>query len=437
MPGHKFGAGFSQNFKKNMTKIDVTEFDETDNLQNPAGIIKNLENDIAKIFGAKSSYILTNGSSIGICAAILSVCDDDDTILVDRNCHKSIINGIILSGANPKFIYPKFENKFGIFGSIDPAEVERAIFKFPGAKAAIITSPTYYGVCSNVKKIAEILHRKNIPLIVDEAHGAHFIFNKKMPKTALSQGADIAIQSAHKTLPCLTQTAMLHVNSDIISEAKIKKNLLLLQSTSPSYLLMCSIDDGLRYATKNAKKFEKIIDFCADLRKTFDENENIFCLKKNNKIFDLDPTKLVFNVSKIAEAGEISHYIRKKFAIMPEMNDFVNIMFLATMCNSTKDIKNLKKALTSTDKIFTNHHAKKQIENNLEPPEIIVEKKPRYAFNLPKKLVEIDEAEGEISAEIIAPCPPGCASLIPGQKITKETINFLKSTTKTERIWTI
>ena len=211
IPGHKGGRGIGAYFAKNIFKLDLTELDGTDNLQNPTGILKSAQNNTAGIFGAGQTHFLTGGSSLGLRAAILGTVRRGDKLLVDRLCHKSVISAITLGGIEPIFISPEFDSCMGIYTGISPEKLSCVLAENPDICGAIITSPTYYGICSDIGRISEILHSYNKFLITDEAHGAHFTFSKRLPQTALSLGADICIQSAHKTLPALGQASYLHI----------------------------------------------------------------------------------------------------------------------------------------------------------------------------------------------------------------------------------
>jgi arginine/lysine/ornithine decarboxylase len=430
MPGHKFGKAIRKKFRKNIFYVDATEFDEIDNLQNPSGIIKTSQQKAAKIFKSKFCNFLTNGSTIGIFVMIMSACKRNEKIIVERNCHKSIMNAIILSGAIPIFIYPKFIESLGVYGSITLESIKRIFIDHQNIAAVLITSPTYYGVCSDIKSIAEFLHSLNVPLLVDEAHGAHFYFNKIFPKTAIDSGSDVCVQSTHKTLPSLTQTAVLNFNSNIISYEKLIFNLNLLQSTSPSYIFLTSIDEGFDYMKENSAKFEKVIFECCKIRKDVNEGKKIICLSKMHEIYDYDVTRLVFNFSNLGITGAaVSSFLKNNFGIITEMFDANNILLIPTIGNSRRDFKNLKRGLNELVK-----NCKKlscgmtsSVFNKL--PKVFLKYSPNEAFNSEKEKVLINKnIEGKICAEIILIYPPGSFISIPGQIITKEVLDsFVKN----------
>ncbi|MGE4282571.1 MAG: aminotransferase class I/II-fold pyridoxal phosphate-dependent enzyme, partial [Clostridia bacterium] len=223
MPGHKLGAGFPEQFRDSFLDIDLTELPDTDDLHAPEGPIEEAQKLAAEAFGARQTFFLVNGSTCGIQTMIAGVCNPGDILIVDRNCHLSVIHSLILCGVIPQYIYPEYISDLDFIGGINPHEVEEALKKHPDAKGVFITCPTYHGICSDIKTIADIVHRYDKMLLVDEAHGAHFCFHPSLPQGALHAGADICVQSAHKTLPALTQSALLHVNSFNIDLQRIKR----------------------------------------------------------------------------------------------------------------------------------------------------------------------------------------------------------------------
>ena len=252
MPGHKRNTKLLQGVDP--FDIDITEITDFDNLHNAEGIIKESMENAAKYYGVKKTWYLVNGSSSGILAAIHSVTDIGDKILIGRNCHKSVYNAIEARNLNAEYVYPEFIDELNMCGGYEPEKIREILCNNSDIKAVVITSPTYEGIVSDIKKIAEVVHAQGAILIVDEAHGAHFRVSDKLPRPAYECGADIVIESVHKTLPSLTQTALLHLNSDRVLEKKITKALAIYQTSSPSYLLMASIEKCIYYMSKNGKE---------------------------------------------------------------------------------------------------------------------------------------------------------------------------------------
>lgn len=242
MPGHKLAKGIPQQLAQDILKLDVTEIEGTDNLHYPEGIIKDAQELAAKAFGADKTFFLVNGSTCGIEAAIMSTCARGQKIIIARDAHKSVVSGLILSGAEPVFVYPEYIYSFGITGEVTAKSIQKSLCQHPDAVAVLITRPNYYGICSDIEEISSIVHAHGKILIVDEAHGAHFVFNSKLPDSALQHGADICIQSAHKTLPAVTQGAYLHVKGNRVDIDRLKLNLGMLQTSSPSYIIMSYLD---------------------------------------------------------------------------------------------------------------------------------------------------------------------------------------------------
>ena len=240
MPGHKrnltlLGEAFPYG-------IDITEIDGFDDLHHAEGILKSAQERAARVYHGEETHFLINGSSVGILSAIAGVTRRGDTILVARNCHKSVYHAIEMNGLNPVYLTPGFHTSVQMNTEISPQAVRKALTENPKIRAVVIVSPTYDGVVSDVEAIAEAVHEKGIPIIVDEAHGAHFGFHPYFPENANKKGADIVIHSLHKTLPSLTQTALLHMNGNFVNRGKVRRYLHMLQSSSPSYVLMASID---------------------------------------------------------------------------------------------------------------------------------------------------------------------------------------------------
>ncbi|KUK07839.1 MAG: Arginine/lysine/ornithine decarboxylase, partial [Caldanaerobacter subterraneus] len=250
MPGHKQGRVLPKEYIENLAKIDLTEVPGLDNLHNPDGPILEAEKLAAKAFGSKQAFFLVNGSTAGIYAAMYAVLNPTDKVLVMRNSHKSVYNGVVLTQSIPVYLLPEIDYENGIAMGIDVEKLEEVLQKERDVKAVVVTHPNYYGFCSDIEKIVDIVHKYGKILIVDEAHGAHFPFSNNLPKSSIKAGADIVVQSLHKTLTSFTQTSILHLNSDRVDVDRLKYSLSLFQSTSPSYILMSSIDMAREYMEK-------------------------------------------------------------------------------------------------------------------------------------------------------------------------------------------
>ncbi|NLB80802.1 MAG: aminotransferase class I/II-fold pyridoxal phosphate-dependent enzyme [Clostridiaceae bacterium] len=412
MPGHKGDGRLSLYY-------DVTEIDGTDNLQNPDGIIKKAMDNAAHVFGAKKTFFLVNGSSVGIGALVMSLCNRGETLIVDRACHISVINAIILNDIRPVFIYPEYNKKFGIYNSINSLCVEDALIKHPNAKGVLITSPNYYGVCSNVEIIAQLTHKYNKALIVDEAHGAHFVFGNSLPKAALLSGADGVIQSAHKTLCCITQGALLHLGSSRIDADCVRENLNMLHTTSPSYLIMMSIDDSVTKASKSSDiKTKRVIEQCKSLKENINKTGKLICLNSN------DVTRITINAGKNANC--LNYILKKDYNIISEMCDGQNIVFIANMFSSAKDIKKLENALIGISKKLL----KSEPLPNIAPPRLKLAMTPAAAYYNQTETVIPQLSVDRIAARAIYKMPPCTCAVLPGETITQEAAQFITGKVK-------
>lgn len=428
MPGHKGGKLIGEVFESYLLNIDLTEIAETDNLHYPSGIIEKAQKLAAKAFNAKQTFFLVNGSTCGIHAMIMSACGKGDKLIVDRNCHKSVINGLFLAGAEPVYIFPEINEEYGIPTSIMPQIIEDAIKKNPEAKGVLITSPNYYGVCSNINEIATVVHKYNKILMIDEAHGAHLNFSDRLPSCAMKSGADICVQSAHKTLPALTQASYLHVNSERIDFDKVAMYLRILQSSSPSYILMSSLDIARAIMEEcGEKKLYNLLE----LIDNFIEKVHQFCgisILNQNDIpkGEIDRTRLVINVQKLNIRGyEAEKFLSEKHNIQVEMSDLHNLICICTVANSKEDFDNLFNALMDLCKV------KRDGEKRLSH-KCYLEMKPTIKVNLGEAMraestqINIDDALGKIATDAVVPYPPGVPIICPGEEITGESIEYIK-----------
>lgn len=421
MPGHKQGRGLNID---NAIKIDITEVQGLDNLHNAQGIILKSQELTAKTFGADETFFLVNGSSSGIIAAILSCCNPNDKVLIGRNSHRSVYSGIIFSGANPIYVLPEIIKPYGIIGGINPDKIEQIILH-ENIKAVVITNPTYEGFTSDIEAIAKIVHNNNSILIVDEAHGAHFKFHNAFPKTALEQGADIVIQSVHKTLPSLTQTALLHIQGNQIDREKLKQMLSMVQTSSPSYILMSSID--LCRTQLSQQKFDAFIYRLNNFRNSLKQNKALKLLDctLNGKfgIEEIDISKIIiYCCDKDVNGNKLEKLLREKYKLQIEMSGLNHIVAITTIADSDDGFKRFLEALCDIDK---------KLEYSLTTFKPILYNKPiislnpRQALFNTKKDIYIQDSIGKIAGDFITPYPPGIPILVPGELITNEIIEAL------------
>ena len=419
MPGHKRNKNFL-NFNYNLYNYDMTEFSIMDNLHDANGIIKNLEENCAKTFGAYKSFILVNGSSCGIIASILATCTESDEILVLRSCHKSVYSGLIYSGVKPKYIYPVVDDK-GLVIGLDLKELEEILSKNNNIKSVLITSPTYEGNVLDIKSISEIVHKYNKILIVDEAHGSHFKFHNIFPKTALEQNADIVIQSLHKTLPCFTQTSILHIGSNRVNLELLKLHLSMIQTSSPSYIFMVGVDNTINLLNNKSKElFNDYIKLLNNFRENILNLKNLSLYNNNN----LDIGKLLFFINKDISGEKIYNILEKKYKLQFEMYTKNSVLAMTSVADRKEGYYRLYDALNKIDKNL-DEFKDRDYKSKFNYPKSKLCLTPREAINKIGKRVDIKDSIGKVALEFITPYPPGVPIVVPGELLTSEVVDFL------------
>ncbi len=427
MPGHKGKLSVDA---KNLSALDVTELDDTDNLLNPTSYIKDSQQKLAELYKTVSTHYLLGGSTCGIYTMIFLSVGEGDKIIVDRFCHKSVISAITLCGAEPVYITPAYNGQFGFIGGILPYDVECAVKNNPDAKAVIITSPTYYGTVSDVSAIADEVHKAGMMLLVDEAHGAHFHISDKLPASAVGRGADMVVQSVHKTLGAFSGGALLHINNKNIDEHTVINTLALFQTSSPSYANLCLLETAVFDSFKMSDKYNALI---SEIEKSRDKLNSIGKaywvgeeLSGSCNIYDMDKTRIVINFSKLTITGYgVAEILRNKYNIEVEMADENNIVCIATCYNSPSDIKALLKAIVSITKSMSPSRRENQEFKYLVPDVAI---SPRKAFLSESEIVDMAVSIGRVSAVTVCKYPPGIPILVPGERITTEHIKSITST---------
>lgn len=423
MPGHKGRTTYD--LAKFIPDIDVTEVDGTDNLHNTKGIIDRSQKSASKIYGTKRTFYSVNGTTAGIYAAITASVKPDEEILVQRNCHKSIYNALVIGRIKSHFIYPKYDDENNVLTIIDPKEIDDILVKNKNIKSVVITYPSYLGICSDIEAITNIVHKHERILIVDEAHGSHLKFSDELPISAETAGADIIVQSTHKTLPAYTQSSMLHLNSEEIDEDRLAKMMSMYQSTSPSYILMASLDMAMDYMTNQGEeKLQKILSLIDEFieKMKYVEGIDIFTGDENYKF---DKTKIVINATKLGLRGsDLEKKLRNDYNIELEMSDLYYALAMVSVMNTKEDLDKLYLALKDISKSYSKGDFKKE-ENII----YIYPKKQMEiyeAFNEDSKFVNLDNSLGEISADYIIPYPPGVPILAPGEILSSDIIDYIK-----------
>lgn len=419
MPGHKRNATLHQ--MGNPYEIDITEIKGFDNLYQAEGILRDLSERISSLYLAGKSYPLVNGSTVGILAGILAATNPRERILIARNSHKSVYHGVLLRELEPVYIYPQQAGELPIHGGYLPYKIEDALIKHPDIRLVVITSPSYEGVVSDITEIARIVHRHGALLMVDEAHGAHFGFHEYFPKSAITLGADLVVQSLHKTLPSFTQTAILHSNVERLNK-KVELYLGMLQSSSPSYVLMAGIDRCIslleeqseRLFEEYAKKLESFYAAMGNLKKLFILNRQWI---GRDGIYALDPSKLVIFTLKTAYNGiYLSDALYDKYKIVMEMTAGDYTLGMTSISDKQEGFDRLVEALLTLDhKALPHKKNKKPIVNSSKPVMMLA---PYKALEKRTEVVPVHQCPGRIAATYVSFFPPGIPVLVPGEKIT-------------------
>lgn len=436
VPGHRYENGPGSLFKEyagdNIFTIDITETNITDDLHCPTGAIKEAQELAADLWKTDYTFFLVNGSTCGNQAMLLSAVGPKEKVIVAANSHRSINNALILNGAEPVYIMPEFEPEWGIHGGINPAEAEKLFALHPECKAMIVTSPTYYGIISDIGALAEICHRHNAMLLVDEAHGTHCCFSDQLGNGSIACGADMCVQSLHKTAGALTQSSLLHVKSSMADIERVRNSLHIVQSSSPSYILLNSIDTARRDLALHGKDMvRKALALAHHARKKINAIEGLRCagkeLEGKSSIFRFDETRLLISAAQLGLTGfDLKTMLMEEYNIEVEMADRNNIIAIVTYANTEEDIAILVSALND---IAEKHAYGTPLFEIIKPPvQAQYAISPRDAYFAKKKCIPWEEAEGCISAELIDISPPGIALIRPGEIFTGEILDYLKQT---------
>ncbi|WP_019153590.1 aminotransferase class I/II-fold pyridoxal phosphate-dependent enzyme [Robertmurraya massiliosenegalensis] len=434
IPGHKKGNGMAPEFREfigdNALSIDLINIGPLDDLHLPKGIIKQSQTLAAKAFGADYTFFSVQGTSGAIMAMIMSVCEPGDKILVPRNVHKSIMSAIVFSGAIPIFIHPEVDSSFGISHGITPDSIDRALKLHPDTKAVLVINPTYYGVSGDLRKIVNIAHSRGIPVLVDEAHGAHIHFHHDLPLSAMEAGADLAATSVHKLGGSLTQSSILNLRGKLVSPKRVQSVLSMLTTTSTSYLLLASLDVARKsLATEGQALLEETIRKADLTRLRINKIDHLYCMGKevldSSAAVSMDPTKLLISVKELGITGyHVEKWLRHRFNIEVELSDLYNILCIITPGDSQDDLETLLHALTELSKEYK-HLVNKDIDSSVLLPEIpSLAVTPRDAFYSETEVIPFEESVGRIIAEFVMVYPPGIPIFIPGEIITQENLVY-------------
>lgn len=424
MPGNKCGKVFlkdniGKEFVDTMGYLDITEVDPLDNLHAPEGIILEAQQLLAKTYGVKKAYFMVNGSTGGNLCSIFAAFNEGDEVLVERNCHKSIYNGLILRKLKVKYIEPLINEKLGIFLPPDKKNIYDAIEQCENLKGIILTYPSYFGITYDIEEVLLDLKKRGLKIVVDSAHGAHFIANNKLPK-AIYGIPDYVVLSAHKTLPALTQGSYLLSNTD---DNAVEFYLNTFMTTSPSYLIMSSLDYARYYLDEYGyDEYERLINKAEKYRSIINSLNKVHIISKEDlaEDYDIDKSRYIVMVSKEYSGHKLLEYLREQ-GIQCEMSFASGVVLLLSPINDDDDFKKLLKS-------FENLQLKDIRQDNYSKYYSFIPKKvlePYEVFKKECKYIKINEADKNIACEAIIPYPPGIPLLCPGEVITKEAIDII------------
>lgn len=433
-PGHKQGKGADKNLHEMITdtglKMEVSLMEELDDIHGASTCIKEAQDLASDLYGADESRFFINGTTGAIHAMILTAINPGDKIIVPRNAHRSVLGALVLVGAEPVFVQPEIDENMGIAMSITVKALKKVIEKNPDAKALIMVYPTYYGVAGDIENIAKLVHQYNMLLLVDEAHGPHLKFSGKLPIQALDAGADIVAQSTHKIIGSMTQTSLLHMKKQRVDVERFNKMCSLVQSTSPNYLLLASLDIARRQmAVEGNILVNKAVVLAEKLREDINKIPNLSCFGReymnSEGKFALDVTKVTVCVRQLGISGaQAEQILRHKYKIQCELSDMYNLLFIISYADSEYECDYLLKALKSLAKEFKDKKIQPLVQINLPNiPEYVLS--PRQAMFSKTKTVKFNDSVGLIAGELITFYPPGIPIIYPGERISQEIIDYV------------
>lgn len=433
MPGHK--RRLKTDTMRELAQIDITEIDGFDNLHDAQGILKRIQEEATATYGAEESFFLVNGSTAGILSAISTAVSPGGKILMVRGAHKSAYHAAYLRDLQIAYLWPGVHPLFGCNLPATAKEVEEALQQTPDVQAVFIVSPTYEGLAADVKSIAEAAHKRNIPLIVDEAHGAHLGFDGRWPESSVKQGADLVIQSLHKTLPAPTQTAILHVNGKLVDRCRLRRFLGIYQTSSPSYIFMAAMEDAIATTSANREKlFGDFWEYWKGMTESLSACRNLIFLKEENS----DPGKLaVMDKTGFLDGEQLYEMLLHKYHLQPEMAAGRYVLAMFTVGDTKEGYERLTKALLEIDEYITAERKQRTQEKLMEREgnrmadavtPVCIQKKTQAvigigrAWDIPKEWVLLKDAEGKTAGEYVNLYPPGSPIIVPGEIFTKDIL---------------
>lgn len=435
VPGHKKrnSPELVEAFGEKVLRMDANSTPALDMLGNPTGVIAKAEKLLADAYSADSAFFLVNGSTSGVQYMILAACGPKDKIIMPRNVHKSAINALILSGAQPIFVNPEVDYSYGIMNGMAYENVKKAIHEHPDAKAVFLINPTYFGATSDLSAIVALAHRHKMPVLVDESHGTHFPFHSDFPQSAMKAGADIATISVHKTGGSLTQSSALLLNERYFSRSEVRTVINLLQTTSASYLLMSSLDIARRKLALHGRSiFKKLLPQIVSAKEKIAATPGLSVIigrdyAGRTGVYGYDETKIVVKVNELGLTGfEAYDILKKDYNIQAELAETYVVLFIASLGDDESTLSRLVDALCDMSRRFygKKHPFTTEMSRQMTEPHTVIS--PREAYYADKRTVPIDDAAGEVCGESIMIYPPGIPLAIPGERLTGEIIEHYK-----------
>ncbi|MBD5544438.1 MAG: aminotransferase class V-fold PLP-dependent enzyme [Lachnospiraceae bacterium] len=431
VPGHKRGRGNPELVRllgEQCVSLDVNSMKPLDNLCHPISVIREAEKLAAEAFGAAEAFLMVGGTTSSVQSMVLTVCKRGDKIILPRNVHRSVINALVLCGAKPVYVNPEVNQRLGISLGMETAQVEQAILDHPDAVAVLVNNPTYYGICSDLSSIVKLAHSHGMKVLADEAHGTHLYFGENLPISAMKAGADMAAVSMHKSGGSLTQSSFLLAGPDI-NAGYARQIINLTQTTSGSYLLLSSLDISRRnLALRGKEEYARVVELAEYARAEINQIGDYYAYSRElingSSIYDFDVTKLSVNTLDIGLAGiEVYDILRDEYDIQIEFGDFGNILAYISVGDRRQDVERLVSALAEVKRRYKKDKAGLLTQEYIEPK---VEVTPQEAFYAEKESVSLEESAGRICSEFVMCYPPGIPIIAPGERITKQIIEYIQ-----------
>ena len=430
VPGHKRGRGnpeLAALLSEQCVRMDVNSMKPLDNLCHPVSVIREAEELAAEAFGAAHAFLMVGGTTSAVQSMVLSVVGRGEKIILPRNVHRSVMGAMVLCGAIPVYIDPACDDRLGIPLGMSVSAVERAIRENPDAKAILVNNPTYYGICSDLRRIVQLAHTHGMLCLADEAHGTHFYFGENLPVSAMAAGADMAAVSMHKSGGSLTQSSLL-LCGPAMSEGHVRQIINLTQTTSGSYLLLSSLDISRRnLALRGKEAFARVVELAEYARREINAIGGYYAFSRElcngDSIYDFDPTKLSVNTLQVGLAGiEVYDLLRDEYDIQIEFGDLGNILAYLSIGDRPREIERLVGALSEVRRRFGGSEAGLMKQEYIEPDVAV---SPQDAFYAEHESLPIMETEGRVCSEFVMCYPPGIPILAPGERITREILDYI------------